>query len=94
MSKITGKFQVTLPKRLADTYGIQVGDDVEFLPAGDRIVLVPARRSRASGTPRERLRYFDRATDRQCKREGARELNSAGDRGWTREELYTHGRPR
>ncbi len=95
MSKITGKFQITLPKRLVDTYGIKVGDDVDLLPAGDSISLVPARSAKtAAANPQERLRYFDRATDRQRKREAARTLKSARDRGWTREELYARGRPR
>ena len=95
MSKITGKFQITLPKRLVDTYGIKVGDDVDLVPAGDSISLVPAGRAKtAAASPQERLRYFDRATDRQRRREGTRTLKSARDRGWTREELYTRGRPR
>lgn len=41
MSKITGKFQITLPKRLVATYGIKVGDDVDLLPAGDSISSCP-----------------------------------------------------
>lgn len=95
MSKITGKFQITLPKRLVDSYGIKVGDDVDLLPSGDSICLVPARRAKtAAATPQERLSYFDRATERQRKREGTRTLKSGKDRGWTREELYTRGRPR
>lgn len=95
MSKITGKFQLTLPKRLVDTYGIKVGDDVDLVPAGDSISIVPARRAKtAAANPQERLRYFDRATDRQKEREGTRTLTSEKDRGWTREELYTRGRPR
>ena len=48
MSKITGKFQITLPKRLVDTYGIKVGDDVDLLPAGDSISLVPAGRAKTA----------------------------------------------
>lgn len=95
MTKITGKFQITLPKRLADTYGIKVGDDVDFLPAGDSISLVPSRRAKtAAANPQERLRNFDRATDRQRRSEVARTLKSARDRGSTREEIYTRGRPR
>ena len=39
MSKVTGKFQITLPKRLVDTYGIKVGDEVVLLPAGESISL-------------------------------------------------------
>jgi AbrB family looped-hinge helix DNA binding protein len=94
MSKITGKFQLTLPKKLVDAYGIKVGDEVDLLPAGDKISLVPERCSRTSASnPEERLRYFDRATERQRKRDGKRSLKSEKDRGWTREELYRRGRP-
>jgi AbrB family looped-hinge helix DNA binding protein len=95
MSKVTGKFQITLPKRLVDTYGIKVGDEVDLLPAGDSISLVPARRTQADVVnSRQRLLYFDRATERQRKRERTRILGSVKDRGWTREELYTRGQPR
>jgi AbrB family looped-hinge helix DNA binding protein len=94
VSKITGKFQLTLPKRLVDAYGIKVGDEVDLLPAGDKIYLVPERFSKTStANPEERLRYFDRATERQRKRDGKRSLKSEKDRGWTREELYRRGRP-
>jgi len=93
MSKITGKFQLTLPKRLVDAYGIKVGDEVDLLPAGDKISLVPERWSKTRGAnPEERLRYFDRATERQRKRDGKRSLKSEKDRGWTRAELYGRGR--
>ena len=92
MSKITGKFQITLPRQLADTYGIKVGDEIEFLPAGDNISLVPSRRAQvAAANPQERLSHFDRATDRQKRRESARSTKSAKDRGWIREELYARG---
>jgi len=94
MSKITGKFQLTLPKRLVDAYGIKVGDEVDLLPAGDKISLVPERCSKTSAAdPEERLRYFDRASERQRNRDGKRSLKSEKDRGWTREELYRRGRP-
>ena len=93
MSKVTGKFQITLPKRLVDTYGIKVGDDLVLLPAGETISLVPARQvNDAVPTTQQRLMYFDRATERQRKRERKRTLGSAKDRGWTREELYKRGR--
>ena len=95
MSKITGKFQLTLPKRLVDTYGIKVGDEVDLLPAGDKISLMLARHPKTNAaSPEERLRYFDRATQRQRKREGKRTLKLEKDRGWSREELYTRGRSR
>lgn len=94
MSKITGKFQLTLPKRLVEAYGIRIGDEVDLLPAGESISLVPARRARGAATSQDRLRHFDRATDRQRKREATRTLKAAKDRGWTREELYARGRTR
>jgi bifunctional DNA-binding transcriptional regulator/antitoxin component of YhaV-PrlF toxin-antitoxin module len=61
MSKVTSKFQIALSKRLVETYGIQVGDQVEMLPA-DPIVLeviqlghafraVARQQSRAHGVP-------------------------------------------
>lgn len=90
MSKVTGKFQITLPKRLATTYGIKVGDEVEFCADGDRIALRPAPRKVLDRT--HRLREFDRATERQRNRQRARPPETARTRGWSREELYTRGR--
>ena len=61
MSKVTGKFQITLPKWLVDAYGIKIGDDVDFFPAGDRISLVPSLRARTvAANRRERVYNFDR----------------------------------
>lgn len=96
MTTVTGKFQITLPKRLVDAYGIHVGDEVELIPSGETIAIVPARAKKALLSPEERLRLFDQATERQKARERARKrpLAAAKDRGWTREELYTRGRPR
>ncbi len=94
MSKVTGKFQITLPKRIVDTYGIKVGDDVDLLPAGNIISLVPARAKTAAAEPLERLADFDRATERQRKREKSRTIAPGDDRGWRREDLYRRDRPR
>jgi AbrB family looped-hinge helix DNA binding protein len=92
MSKVTGKFQITLPKRLVESYDIKVGDHLELLPAGETISLVPARQvNDALPNTRQRLMAFDRATERQRKRERTRSFESAKDRGWTREELYRRG---
>ncbi len=90
MSKVTGKFQVTLPKRLVTAYGIKVGDEVEFSAAGDRIALRPPGHKPVDRA--RRLREFDRATERQRNRERTRSLEVASERGWTREELYVRGR--
>lgn len=94
MSKITGKFQITLPKRLVDQYGFKVGDDVELIAAGEGVCILPAHRGGTAMSPDEKLRHFDLATRRQRARERARPLPTAKHRGWTREDLYTRGRTR
>lgn len=43
MSKVTSKLQVTLPKAIADRYGVEPGSDVVFEPAGDSIRVLVAR---------------------------------------------------
>lgn len=97
MAKVTSKLQITIPKRLAEQYRIKPGDDVEFVPAGDGIRLVPAQsRSADELSVEERLRLFDEATARI--REHQQHLRVTGERpagrDWTREELYTRGKPR
>lgn len=94
MSKVTGKFQITLPKRLAEAFGIRVGDEVEIVAAGDRISIVPARVATSAASPAERLRYFNEATRRQRARERERALPPAKTRDWTRDDLYDRGRSR
>ncbi len=37
MSKVTSKLQVTIPKVIAEQYGIKPGDEIEFVPAGEVI---------------------------------------------------------
>ena len=93
MSKVTSKLQVTLPKALAERYGIEPGDDIRFEEAGEVIRVVPASidaAARGLGTE-ARLRLFDAATDRQRAREAGRPARRAETRGWTREELYERG---
>lgn len=94
MARVTGKFQITLPKRLVDSYGIRIGDDVEIVAAGESIAIVPARTLTPLLSPEERLRHFDQATRRQEARQSGEPPAAAADRGWGREELYTRGRPR
>jgi AbrB family looped-hinge helix DNA binding protein len=97
MAKVTSKLQITIPKRLAQQYGIAPGDDVEFVPAGDGIRLVtgtsPLMRELSV---EERLRLFDEATARQRAHEQHLTLSGEppAERDWTREELYTRGKPR
>lgn len=96
MAKVTSKLQVTIPKAIADEYGIAPGDEIDFQPAGPQIRVVPRR---AAGRGRlslaERLRLFDEARKRQRRREKKMKLPARppADRGWTREDLYTRGKP-
>lgn len=96
MAKVTSKLQVTIPKHIADQYGIAPGDDVDFVPAGDSIRMAPARsRSRESLSAEERLRLFDEDTALQREREKRMAVPSKAPtrRDWRREDLYTRGKP-
>ena len=93
MSKVTSKLQVTLPKAIAERYGIRPGDDIQWMPAGEIIRVVPARKTGETEDVNNRLRLFDLATERigvvpQRFEDGEQ------DRGWTREDLYERGRSR
>ena len=94
MTRVTGKFQITLPKRLVDAYGIRVGDEVEIVAAGESIAIMPARTVATALPAEERLRLFDQATRRQVARQQSAPPAAADDRGWTRQDLHTRGRPR
>jgi AbrB family looped-hinge helix DNA binding protein len=97
MAKITSKLQVTIPKRIAEQYDLAPGDEIEFVPAGDVIRVVPAgRRLPPRASPEERLRRFDAATARQRARERGMSLPAKPPkrRDWKREDLYTRGKPR
>lgn len=96
MSKVTSKLQVTIPKRIAEQYGIEPGDEIEFQPAGEAIRVVPPRGRKATQlSVEERLRLFDAATERQRRREEEMELPAepSTERDWSREDLYTRGEP-
>jgi len=91
MSKITSKLQVTIPKALAERYGLGPGDEIEWIPAGDAIRVEPARHRNPLST-QERLRLFDGATKRLRRTKWTGDTPK--DRGWTRAELYGRGRAR
>ena len=86
MAKVTSKLQITVPKRLAQKFGIKPGDEIEWQATGDAIRIVPSPIPKAS--IEDRLRLFEQATARQKERERLRPLPPEPDRGWTREELY------
>jgi bifunctional DNA-binding transcriptional regulator/antitoxin component of YhaV-PrlF toxin-antitoxin module len=96
MSKVTSKLQVTLPKALANQYGIEPGSDIIWEAAGEVIRVVPPSRYIAAKSRVARLELFDAATTRHQKRQSSRTKpqRPLSDRGWTREELYERGAPR
>jgi AbrB family looped-hinge helix DNA binding protein len=107
MAKVTSKLQLTVPKAIADRYGIRPGDDLDWVPAGEVIRVVPTKSRVASQHHRsveERLMLFHKMLERQRHRErNPEEIEKSLDRpwkpheierGWRREDLYTRGRTR
>lgn len=97
MAKVTSKLQVTVPKAVADRFGIRPGDEIEWIVEGDTIRVVRSDSRRALST-NERLAIFDEATGRQRERNKqwrrSHGSKTPADRGWTRGELYVRGDPR
>jgi len=89
---VTSKLQLTVPKAIADEYGIRPGDELQWIAAGETIRVIPAGKNNLSQRERtveERLELFDRATQRQKRRQAkADKVVSPAARGWKREELY------
>lgn len=97
MPKVTSKLQLTVPKKIADQYGIRPGDELEWIPAGESIRVELVRHKAKAGhelTTEERLAVFDANTkwlnelqaEELKKNQGNRVTRE--NRGWTREELY------
>jgi AbrB family looped-hinge helix DNA binding protein len=97
MPKVTSKLQLTVPKKIADQYGIRPGDELEWIPAGESIRVELVRRKATAGhelTTEEKLALFDANTkwlnelqaEELKKNQGNRVTRE--NRGWTREELY------
>lgn len=86
---MTSKRQVTLPKELAEEYGIAPGDEIDWERAGDSIRVVPRTRAPVGLSVEQRLALFDDATGRHEQRwAGVTLPPTPADRGWTRDELY------
>lgn len=95
MARVTSKYQVTVPKVIAEQYGIQPGDNIQWVPAGEVIRVVPAGKSAATEYREDKLRLFDQATERHRRRlSAAKTKRRPRARGWTREDLYVRGRSR
>ena len=100
---MTSKLQLTVPKAIADQYGIKPGDELEWIPAGESIRVELVRRKAKAGhelTTEEKLALFDANMDRidQIQAKELQEAEAKGTRltretrGWTREELYNDDR--
>jgi AbrB family looped-hinge helix DNA binding protein len=100
MPKVTSKLQLTVPKKIADQYGIRPGDELEWIPAGESIRVELARRKARSGhqlSAEERVALFDAGMERVDRLQAAGLKENRGkpvppDRGWTREDLYNDER--
>jgi len=102
MSKVTSKLQLTVPKVIADRYGIRPGDELQWTPAGESIRIELERGASGAGhqlSAEERIRLFDRGSERLNRihknqlKQPNRQPSSRG-RGWKREDLYDRGFPR
>lgn len=95
MTKVTSRRRVTIPREIADHYGIEPGDEVRWVLAGGTVLLVAPDRRTHSLTVEKRLNSFDRATERQLRRQQGRAPEEVPrDRGWRRDDLYDRGRAR
>ena len=103
MPKVTSKLQLTVPKAIADQYGIRPGDELEWIPAGDSIRVELVRRKANAGhelTTEEKLALFDANTKwlDELQAEQLKEARAKGSsvtresRGWTRDDLYNDDR--
>ena len=98
MPKVTSKLQLTVPKKIADQYGIHPGDELEWIPAGENILvrLIGKARSGQELSKEEKLALFDANLKwlDEIQAEQLKEAKAKGtritreNRGWTREDLY------
>lgn len=95
MSKVSSKYQITLPRELARSHRIEPGEQVFFEDAGSAIYLRRGEADSPIATDAlaEKLSRFDAANERQAARERDWPVPSEppSERGWTREELYQRG---
>jgi AbrB family looped-hinge helix DNA binding protein len=92
MAKVTSKYQVTVPKTIAEKYHIRPGDDIDWVAADEVIRVIPPGKQAVAEDRESQLRLFDQATERHRRRALRGKRQRPGDRGWRRENLYVRGR--
>ena len=92
MAKVTSKYQVTVPKTIAEKYQIRPGDHIDWVAAGEAIRVIPPGKQAVPEDRGAQLRLFDQATERHRRRRVPRTVDRPRDRGWRREDLYARGR--
>jgi len=85
VGKVSSKYQVSIPKSLAERLGVHPGDEIDWRVAGNELGVTP-RHARRAVTIEERLSSFDAATRRQAARDQGRSTKPAS-RGRKRERL-------
>jgi len=92
MSKVSSKYQITLPRDLARAHRILPGEDVVFEEAGSALYLRRGAQNdrAANASVLERIDSFDQASQRQDVRNRSYPgvSKATTSRGWTRDELY------
>jgi AbrB family looped-hinge helix DNA binding protein len=88
VAKVTSKLQVTVPKAIADRFGIRPGDEIEWRAEGNAIRVLTGAGGGGGLDRSARLRSFDEATARQSSRNRPSRRGRPQGRGWTRAELY------
>jgi bifunctional DNA-binding transcriptional regulator/antitoxin component of YhaV-PrlF toxin-antitoxin module len=78
MAKITSKYQVTLPKAIAEIYQLRPGDEIDWVAAGEVIRVLPPGRRAPVESRESRLLLFDQATERNRRRGGAHKILGLG----------------
>jgi bifunctional DNA-binding transcriptional regulator/antitoxin component of YhaV-PrlF toxin-antitoxin module len=91
VARVTSKLQVTIPKVIAQRYGIEPGGEIEWLPAGEAIRVVPQADRQQAPDRARRVDLFDRATARQRLRQAGKRGAATAERGWRRDDLYSRG---
>jgi AbrB family looped-hinge helix DNA binding protein len=89
MAKVTSKLQITIPKAIAEKYGLRPGSEIRFAPAGSAIRMEPGSARLSSPLSLEkRLALFDKMTQRLERLPPPKPAPAGAKRGWRREDLY------